>query len=49
MILRIEPSWLKLFLEFVFFVELEDMLSHNVHILIMEWKMDLLDMWDNIC
>jgi hypothetical protein len=44
MILKIEPNWLKLFLEFVFFVELDDMLSQNVHKLIMKCRMDLLDM-----
>jgi hypothetical protein len=31
MIMKIQPSWLTLFPKFVFFVELEDMSSQNVH------------------
>jgi hypothetical protein len=44
MIMKIQPSWLKLILEYLFFVELEDMSSQNVHRLIVKWRMDLLDM-----
>jgi hypothetical protein len=34
--MKIQPSWLKKNLEYVFFVKLEDMLSQNVHILIVK-------------
>jgi hypothetical protein len=36
MIMKIQPSWLKLILEYLFFVELEDMSSQNVHRLIVK-------------
>jgi hypothetical protein len=42
-------GWFKLFLESMLSIELEDMLSHSVHKLVVNLKMDLLNMWDNRC